>query len=137
MKYFIINLRPMKKLLTAILLILFQAASYPADGDDKLISDIIANIDNYKNQTIAINLKLKYVDKIFEKIVFYDAENIDIEFDISGKTKKKQLSKNLINIHEGMMYRVKFTVIGSGTIGGITGELHEFVPLILDNIPVK
>jgi hypothetical protein len=127
----------MKRLLIAILFIFYQAASYSAEGDNTLISDIIDDIDNYKNKTISINLKLKYVDKIFEKIVFYDTENIDIEFDISGKVKKKQLSENLINIHEGMIYRVKFTVIGSGAIGGLTGDLHEFVPLIFDKIPVK
>jgi len=127
----------MKKLLTAILLIFFHAASYSAEGDNILISDIIANIDNYKNQTVTLNLKLKHIDKIFEKIVFYDKENIDIEFDISGKVKKKQLAKNMINIHEGMIYRVKFTVIGSGTIGGLTGDLHEFIPLIFDNIPIR
>jgi len=127
----------MKRLLTAILLIFFQTASFSADEANTLISDIIADIDNYKNKTIAINLRLKYVDKIFEKIVFYDADNIDVEFDISGKDKKKQLSKNLINIHEGMIYRVRFTVIGSGAIGGLTGDLHEFIPLIFDIIPVK
>jgi len=127
----------MKKLLTAILFILYYSASFSAEGDNILISDIVANIDNYKNKTIAMNLKLKYVDNIFEKIVFYDTENIDIEFDVSGKVKKKQLYRNLINIHEGMVYRVKFTVIGFGAIGGLTGDLHEFVPLIFDKIPVK
>ncbi|MCL2154858.1 MAG: hypothetical protein FWH53_04255 [Leptospirales bacterium] len=127
----------MKKLLITILFIFYQATAFSAEGDNTLISDIIDDIDNYKNKTISINLKLKHVDKIFEKIVFYDTENIDIEFDISGKAKKKQLSKNLINIHEGMIYRVTFTVIGSGTIGGLTGDLHEFVPLIFDKIPIK
>ena len=125
----------MKKLLLAILLILYQSTSFSAESDNILISDIIANIDNYKNQTITLNLRLKHVDKIFEKIVFYDTENIDIEFDISGKAKKKQLAKNLINIHEGMLYRVRFTVIGSVSIGSLTGDLHEFVPLIFDKIP--
>jgi hypothetical protein len=47
------------------------------------------------------------------------------------------LAKDLINIHEGMLYRVNFTVIGFGTIGGLTGDLHGFVPLIFDKIPVK
>ena len=127
----------MKRLLIAILFIFYQAGAYAAEGDNTLISDIIDGIDNYKNKTITMNLRLKYVDKIFEKIVFYDTENIDIEFDISGKVKKKQLAKNLINIHEGMVYRVNFTVIGFETIGGLTGDLHEFVPLIFDKIPVK
>ena len=125
----------MKKSLVTFLFILYQTTSFSAESDKILISDIIDDIDNYKNKTITINLKLKYVDKIFEKIVFYDTENIDIEFDISGKVKKKQLAKNLLNIHEGMVYRVKFTVIGFGAIGGLSGDLLEFVPLIFDKIP--
>ena len=125
----------MKKQLLAFIFILYQTTSFSAESENILISDIIADIDNYKNKTITLNLRLKYVDKIFEKIVFYDTENIDVEFDISGKAKKKLLAKNLINVHEGMIYRVRFTVIGSSINGVLAGDLHEFVPLIFDKIP--
>ncbi|HNX22828.1 MAG TPA: hypothetical protein PKG60_02190 [Spirochaetota bacterium] len=126
----------MKKLITA-LFILITTLSFSADNGNPLISEIIVNIDNYKNNTIVLNLRLKYLDRIFEKIVFYDSENVDVEFDISGKTKRTELSGNLINIHEGMMYRVKFTVVGAGIFGGLTGDLHEFTPVILDKIPAE
>jgi len=125
----------MKKIITAIIVLAALAVS--AENENLLISEIIINIDNYKNSTITLNLRLKYVDHIFEKIVFYDSENADVEFDISGKAKKTELAGNLINIHEGMMYRVKFTIVGAGTLGGLTGDLHEFTPVILDIIPAE
>ncbi|PKL16423.1 MAG: hypothetical protein CVV49_16280 [Spirochaetae bacterium HGW-Spirochaetae-5] len=124
----------MKKIIIIIAL-LFTASLYPADNENILISEIIADIDNYKNRVVTVNLRLKYIDKIFERIVFYDGENADIEFDISGKEKRKQLAGNLMNIHEGMIYRVKFTAIGAGAIGGLTGDLHGFIPVIFDKIP--
>ncbi len=124
----------MKRLLTVIF-VLTAAFSYPAENEKILISEIIANIDNYKNNVLVFDLRLKYVDRIFDKIVFYDSENADIEFDISGKSKKKELSENLINIHEGMIYRVRFLVVGAGTLGGLTGDLKEFTPVIFDIIP--
>ncbi len=125
----------MKRFIT-IIFVLFTTFSFSADNENMLISEIISDIDKYKNTEIVLNLRLKYIDRIFEKIVFYDSENVDIEFDISGKIKRKQLSGNLINIHEGMIYRVKFTVIGAGAIGGLTGDLQEFTPVIFDKIPV-
>ncbi len=128
----------MKRILTTIIVFAISLSislSFSAENEKLLISDIIADIDNYKSKTLTINLRLKYVDRIFEKIIFYDSENIDVEFDISGKAKKKELAANMINIHEGMLYNVKFTVIGSGNLGGLTGDLHEFVPVILEIIP--
>ncbi len=124
------------KRIISLIIVLTASFSFSAENQDKLISDIIANIDNYKNTEITINLRLKYVDRIFEKIVFYDSENIDVEFDISGKAKRKELSGYLMNIHEGMIYSVRFTAVGSGTLGGLTGDLHEFTPVIFDLIPV-
>lgn len=126
----------MNRIITA-LFVLITTLSFSADNENLLISGIIVNIDNYKNNTLVLNLKLKYIDRIFEKIVFYDSENVDVEFDISGKAKRTELSANLINIHEGMLYRVRFTVIGAGSLGGLTGDLHEFTPVILDIIPAE
>lgn len=101
------------------------------------IGRIISEIDSFKDKTITVNMRLKYVDHIFDKIIFYDSENVDVEFDISGKEKKKELSDNLINIHEGMLYHVTFRVIGTGSLGGLTGSLNEFIPVIVDKIPEK
>lgn len=120
-----------------IIFVCMTALSSQAENDNKLISEIIGDIDTYINKKLVINLRLKYIDRIFEKIVFYDSENADIEFDISGKAKRKELSKSLSNIHEGMIYRVTFTVIGAGNLGGLTGDLHDFTPVIIDKIPVE
>lgn len=124
----------MKRILT-ITILFVSILLYSAENENLLISEIIVNIENYKNNTLTVNLRLKYLDRIFEKIVFYDSENVDIEFDISGKAKRKELSADLINIHEGMMFRVKFTVVGAGTLGGLTGDLKEFTPVVFDLIP--
>ena len=126
----------MKKLVI-IIFIFFTTLLISAENENILISAVIANIDNYINKSLVVNLRLKHIDRIFEKIVFYDSENVDIEFDISGKVKRKELASCLLNVHEGMLYSVKFTVIGAGTIGGLTGDLHEFTPVIIEKIPVQ
>jgi len=105
-------------------------------GDGNItISEIISDIDTYRNKSITMNLKLKHMDRIFEKIIFYDSENIDIEFDISSKEVKKRLQKNLLNIHEGMLYRVTFIVTGTGNLGGLVGNIESFNPVFLEKIP--
>lgn len=108
-----------------------------AQTENITIGRIISEIDSFKDKTITVDMRLKYVDYIFDKIIFYDSENVDVEFDISGKEKKKELSDNLINIHEGMLYHVTFRVIGTGSLGGLTGSLNEFIPVIVDKIPEK
>lgn len=119
---------------TAVLLLFFHFVLYSQD-EKRRIRDIVPEIEQYKDRVIVMNLKLKYVDRIFEKIVFYDSENVDIEFDISGKEKKYLLKNDLLNIHEGMLYSVKFRVIGEGNLGGILGEIAGFTPVLLEDIP--
>ncbi len=121
------------QLIMAILLF-FATAVYGEDESSDL-GKIIAGIDTYKDRTVTLNLRLKQVDRIFEKIVFYDSSNIDIEFDISGKERKKALASDLLNIHEGMLYSVTFKVIGAGSLGGVLGEIESFKPVIVDLIP--
>ncbi len=123
----------MRIIFKLIILCLLPVFSYGEGG--RLISDIISGIEGYKEKTIVLDLRLKYHDRIFEKIIFYDSENVDIEFDISGKERRKLLADDLLNIHEGMTYRVTFRVIGSGSLGGLTGDLAGFKPLIIEKIP--
>lgn len=120
--------------IVSVLIFLFSPLVYGED-DRGSLGKIIAEIDTYRNKTVALNLRLKHLDRIFEKIVFYDGENIDIEFDISGKEKKKALSGDLLNLHEGMLYTVTFRVIGTGNLGGLLGEVEGFKPVIIDFIP--
>ncbi|MFA5519325.1 MAG: hypothetical protein WDA74_08730 [Spirochaetota bacterium] len=121
-----------KKYLIAFLIIL--PLILQADID-LTISKIVYEIDVYQNKPVNMTLKLKQVDRIFEKIIFYDSENIDIEFDVSGKEAKKRLRNDMLNLHEGMAYRVSFIVTGTGNLGGLIGILESFTPLFLDKIP--
>lgn len=100
-----------------------------------LITEISAAINEYKSKTITLRLKLKCVDKIFEKITFYDAKNHDIEFDISTRQIKKKIAADMINLHEGLEYNVTFTVQNVGNMGQIIAELKGFKAVLLDDIP--
>ena len=120
-----------------LLFIVFISAAVYGEDKEGSLGKIIAEIDNYKDQTITLELRLKHLDRIFEKIVFYDSDNIDIEFDISGKERKKALARDLLNLHEGMLYSVTFRVIGSGNLGGLLGEIQAFKPIVIEIIPEK
>ena len=82
-----------------ILLLLFASAALCLEDREGSIGKIISEIDNYKDKTVTLQLRLKHLDRIFEKITFYDSENIDVEFDISGKERKKMLARDLLNLH--------------------------------------
>lgn len=118
-----------------ILLLLFASATLCLEDREGSIGKIISEIDNYKDKTVTLQLRLKHLDRIFEKITFYDSENIDVEFDISGKERKKMLARDLLNLHEGMIYSVTFRVIGTGNLGGLLGEVQGFRPFFIDKIP--
>ncbi|HOT44971.1 MAG TPA: hypothetical protein PLM53_19265 [Spirochaetota bacterium] len=106
-------------------------------AENIFLDKIVKNINSYKAKTITIPLRLKYVDKIFEKIIFYDKKNHDIEFDISDRFLKKRIAPDMINIHEGMDYHVTFVVQNIGNLGQIIAELKGFKPVILDSVPEK
>ncbi|MBN1534013.1 MAG: hypothetical protein JXA20_15190 [Spirochaetes bacterium] len=99
------------------------------------LREIAAGIDRYRNTNVTMRLKLKLHDSVFEKIVFYDAKNHDIEFDISRREDRKRLAGQMRDIHEGMVYRVVFTVRDVSPLGVLLGDLLEFRPLLLDLLP--
>jgi len=99
------------------------------------LSDISVNISSFEGILLEMNLKLKYYDRVFEKIVFYDEDNVDIVFDVENKNTRKKLKEDLLNVHEGMLYRVKMKVNGIGNLGGIIADLIEFKPVINKIIP--
>ena len=105
------------------------------DARDVLLSEIAAKIGEYKNKTVTLRLKLKNVDRIFEKISFYDAKNNDIEFDISSKETKKLIIQDMQNLHEGMGYLVTFTIRNIGKNSEVTADLLGFTPAVLDFLP--
>ncbi len=121
-----------------ILFLLIVSASYPLKAQDEkqvLLSEIAARIDQYKGKRLTMKLKLKMHDTIFEKIVFYDSKNHDIEFDISDRPLKKKLAPEMKNLHEGLVYLVTFTVRDAGNQGQIIGDLEGFTPVVIGKLP--
>ncbi|TFH39982.1 MAG: hypothetical protein E4G96_08325 [Chrysiogenales bacterium] len=106
-----------------------------ANGTDTLLAEIASAVDSYRSKTVTLRLRLKRVDVIFEKIIFYDRKNHDIEFDMSSREIKKRLSADMLNIHEGVVYLVTFTVRDRGNLGEVIGDLLGFRPAFLDAVP--
>ncbi len=103
---------------------------------EKILLEDIINDNKYLNKTITMELRLKYVDNIFNKIVFYDKKNYDIAFDIYDLKKKKGFSEEIHNAKPGLVYTVTFTVKKVITeFKLINGDLIGFKPVILDNLP--
>lgn len=131
-----------KILLTLTLVLLSALSLFPQDRESPdssrmLLKTIADDINNYRSRTITLRLKLKNVDRIFEKITFYDAKNNDIEFDISDRFVKKRIAADMLNLHEGMDYDVTFLIKNIGNLGQIIAELRGFKPAILDIIPER
>lgn len=126
----------MKTKLITILLFLNTASLYSQNYEKILLNDIINNAEQYNNKNITLKLRLKNLDNIFNKIIFYDRKNIDIVFDISELKKTALFKTRLLNIKEGLEYIVEFTVkdIVKET-GFISGELIDFKPEILFKLP--
>ena len=55
--------------------------------------------------------------------------------DPQEKKKREELAGDLLNAHNGILYHVKFTILGGGNIEGLLGELHEFKPVAGDRLP--
>jgi hypothetical protein len=107
------------------------------NGEEKkiLLNDISSHIKDYEKKKVTLILKLKYVDNIFQRIIFYDSKNTDIEFDISSKELRERLKDDMLNLHRGMDYTVSFTVRKLGNLGGVIADLDGFKPVIIDKIP--
>jgi hypothetical protein len=122
-------------LMTATTILLHAQDKKIIDTKNMLLSDIAAKIVEYKNKTVTLRLKLKYADRIFEKISFYDRKNNDIEFDISSKETKKLIVQDMLNLHEGMGYLVTFTIRNIGKNSEVVADLLSFTPAVLDSLP--
>lgn len=104
-------------------------------AEEILLEDIARNIEKYRNKTVTLELRLKRIDRIFDKIVFYDSKNHDIIFDLSEYKKGDSFKREILNLHEGMVYLVAFTIKDVGNIGDIIGELLSFEIAILKKLP--
>jgi hypothetical protein len=107
----------------------------PLFAGEILLEDIARNIEKYRNKTVILELRLKRIDRIFDKIVFYDSKNHDIAFDLSEYKKGDSFKREILNLHEGMVYLVAFIVKDVGNIGDVIGELMSFEIAILKKLP--
>ncbi len=98
------------------------------------LSEVITSFDQFNEKEIYLDMRLKKTDYTFEKIAFYDTNNLDIIFDISGFEKNPIIKKDLINAHPGVSYKVVFVVTGINNDSQISGKLIRFTPLSLDKI---
>ena len=92
-------------------------------------------IHSYQNTQQILKLRLRNYDRVYERIIFYDADNRDLFFDISSKEIKKRIRGDMLNLHEGLLYEVTLVVKSAGKTGEITGELVSFKPVVLKKIP--
>ena len=118
-------------------LIAFPAFSQnrPEASKSPLLSIISSQVDQYNGKEIILFLRLRNIDYTMEKIVFYDAQNTDIVFDITGYRKNKVLLAALDDAHEGVLYTVSCVITGVGQDGLVTGRLVSFTPEFLKRIP--
>ncbi len=117
------------------ILISFSLTLHPLCAEEMSLGDIAKNIERYRNKTLTLDLRLKRIDRIFDKIIFYDSKNHDIAFDISEYKKKSSFKREVLNLHEGMVYLVSFIVKDVGNIGDVIGELLNFEIAILGKLP--
>lgn len=99
------------------------------------LTEIAENIEDYRGKAVTMQLRLKYLDNVFDKIVFYDKDNIDIEFDISSPREQRRLAGDILNLHRGVYYNVRFIVRDVGALGFVIGDLKFFKPVTLDSLP--
>lgn len=107
----------------------------PLFSQDPLIPEIAGSIETYKGREMTLVLRLSYVDRVFQKIVFYDRKNNSIEFDISPEAMKKLNAGDFMNLHEGLEYRVVMLVRDRGAGGGLVADLKSFRPSLVEKLP--
>jgi hypothetical protein len=129
-----------------ILAVAFNLICIPVFSEDKdLAKEAVAEKDltlavvesglgNYRGKELHLHLRLKNADLVMEKIWFYDTENVDIVFDLTGYEKDQKLSDSMVDAHPGVVYDV-ICIPESMSRGGVmTGKLISFEPLFLEKI---
>ncbi len=117
-------------------LVVFGQEKVAVESKESLNFTEIANsIEKYKGKELTIVLRLKYYGKTFHRLVFYDDNNHDIEFDISEKRKDQMFKKQLKDLRRGMKYKVKFKVRGVGNLNYILANIVSFDSVVFDLLP--
>jgi len=106
------------------------------DEKQNRLTPVISEVEKYNGKIIQMSMKLRDVDYVMEKITFYDSDNMDVVFDISGYNKRNsKLRKYMRNVIPGALYRVRFTVKSVDPDGALMGELESFWPEFSEKIP--
>ena len=87
-----------------------------------------------KGQRMTMELRLRNIDTVMEKIWFYDRENVDIVFDIHRWEKNPVFVRSMENAHPGILYRVVFSPENVMSQGTLEGKLESFEPVFLEKI---
>jgi hypothetical protein len=116
-----------------ILLLCILPITLAGQDSPRTLGDIRSSLDRYRGREVTLTLRLQHRDPWFQKVIFYDEKNHPVEFDVHKPT--KTLRQDMINFHEGMLYRVTFEVGPVGEMGILTGELIRCVPVALEKIP--
>jgi len=120
------------------MLIIFHVSGMTAVfSDDLNLNGIAGDIKKYMDTRVTLAMRLKYYDSLFNKIVFYDTSNIDIEFTITPEDVKGKFKNQILNLHRGMDYFVTFRVLGVGGLGFVRGHLIECGPVVLEKLGDK
>ena len=127
-------IRIIVSLLIVVPVVFFTFAAAGNDQPDSL-TEIVENIEDYRGTAVTMQLRLKYLDRVFGKVVFYDKDNIDIEFDISSPREQRRLAGEILNLHRGVYYNVRFMVRDVGALGLVIGDVKSFKPVALDSLP--
>ncbi|TAL30462.1 MAG: hypothetical protein EPN93_19610 [Spirochaetes bacterium] len=126
------------KRLVSLCMLLFALTGVPGPAgayENITLGELAEKMDSWKGKTITLRLKLKLVDYIFRKIVFYDRKNYDLEFDIAPRMKDEAFASMLLNAREGAEYLVTFEVQRLGNLGYVVGDIRGFTPVALEKLP--
>ncbi len=115
-----------------LLLVLLPVVLTGQESPDTL-GDIRSSLERYRDREVTLTLRLQYRDPWFQKVIFYDEKNHPVEFDVHKPS--KTLQEDMVNCHEGMLYRVTFKVGPVGEMGILTGNLLRCLPVALEKIP--
>ena len=129
------GMRRVSCFITILATITLLSSSIVGDTTEPLLTELAGDSKNNEGKKITLTLKFKSLDYLFNKIYFYDRKNIDIVFDIAIQTGMEEYKNEMLNLREGLDYRVTFIFDGLGNIGLIKGELIRFTPVILLKLP--
>ncbi len=100
-----------------------------------LLSTITSEIEQYRGQQKKLILRLQHVYTDRAEVSFYDEENTNIYFDITGYREIPAYTQSLKHSYRGREYVVTCTIRDVDSDGDIVAELIRFEPYSLYQLP--